>query len=55
LESGQATLDESIADYIRGTELKNYCMKKLGDARMKVEKIIQHAEGGIATEPFVTE
>lgn len=55
LESGQATLEDSIADYTRGTELKTYCMKKLSDAKLKVEKIIGRTEEGISTEPFLTE
>ncbi len=55
LESGQISLEESIADYTRGTALRSHCAQKISDARLKVEKIIQHAEGTISTDPFHTE
>lgn len=55
LESGQSSLDESINDYTRGTELKNYCMQKLSNAKLKVEKIIQHADNKVSTETFDAE
>lgn len=52
LESGQGELESAIVDFERGTALKEHCQKKLMDARMKVEKIIQ-ANGTIAsTQPF---
>lgn len=54
LESGQTSLEESISDYTRGTALRAHCTKKLEDARLKVEKIIQQPDG-IATETFATE
>ena len=52
LESGQGDLDKAIADYERGTKLKDHCMKKLADARLKVEKIMQNQQGEVTTEPF---
>lgn len=52
LESGQGELEASIADFERGTALKEHCQKKLSDARMKVEKIIQTADGTLATAPL---
>jgi exodeoxyribonuclease VII small subunit len=52
LESGQGELEASITDFERGTALKEHCQKKLMDARMKVEKIIQNANGTISTQPF---
>jgi len=52
LEGGQGELEGSIADYARGTALKEHCQKKLADAKMKVEKIMQTADGKIATVPF---
>lgn len=55
LESGQAALEDSIADYTRGTALKLHCMNKLSDARLRVEKIIQQGDGALKTEPFATE
>lgn len=52
LESGQGELEASITDFERGTALKEHCQKKLTDARMKVEKIMQAANGTLATQPF---
>ncbi len=52
LESGQGDLENAIADYERGTQLKEHCQKKLTDAKMKVEKIVNAADGKLATVPF---
>lgn len=52
LESGSGDLEASINDYVRGTELKEYCQKKLESARLKVEKILKTQDGELATEPF---
>lgn len=52
LESGESALEQSIEDYVRGDLLRQHCEKKLGDARMKVEKIIRRADGSVETENF---
>lgn len=52
LESGEASLEQSIEDYARGTALKSQCQKKLEEARLKVEKLSQSSGGEITTEPF---
>jgi exodeoxyribonuclease VII small subunit len=52
LENGQGELESSIADYERGTALKDHCQKKLAGARMKVEKIMQSADGKLSAVPF---
>ena len=39
LDKGNVSLDEAIAAYDRGSQLKDYCQKKLHDAKMKVETI----------------
>lgn len=51
LETGEGELENAIADYERGMALKTHCERKLADARMKVEKIVQ-GEGGASTAPF---
>ena len=51
LESGDAPLEESIALYERGAALRAHCEKKLRDAELRVEKIVQGA-GGPALAPF---
>ncbi len=39
LDKGDVSLDEAIAAYDRGSKLKDYCQKKLHEAKMKVETI----------------
>jgi exodeoxyribonuclease VII small subunit len=46
LESGQAPLEESIALYERGAQLKAHCEARLEAARLKVEKIVVGRDGG---------
>jgi exodeoxyribonuclease VII small subunit len=55
LENGQGELEQSIADYTRGTELKKHCQMKLENARLRVEKIVTQADGALKTEAFETE
>jgi exodeoxyribonuclease VII small subunit len=52
LEAGQGKLEDSIRDYERGTLLKDHCQKKLTDAKMKVEKIVNAADGTLAVAAF---
>ena len=49
LDKGDVSLDEAIAAYDRGSQLKDYCQKKLHDAKMKVETI--HASENIDIIP----
>ena len=39
LDKGDVSLDEAIAAYDRGSQLKGYCEKKLQEAKMKVDTI----------------
>ena len=39
LDKGDVSLDEAIAAYDRGSQLKDYCQKKLNEAKMKIETI----------------
>jgi exodeoxyribonuclease VII small subunit len=52
LETGKESLETAIQDYERANLLKEHCEKKLKDARLKVEKIIQKADGNLVTEEF---
>lgn len=52
METGEAELEHAISDYARGMALKSHCDKKLADARMKVEKIVQGEGGAKNTESF---
>ncbi len=56
LEGGQVPLEQSIALYERGDALKKHCDAKLGEAELKVEKIVAGDDGNAtATTPFDTE
>jgi exodeoxyribonuclease VII small subunit len=52
LEGGQGELESAITDYERGMALKEHCQKKLQSAKMKVEKIMQAANGSLAAVPL---
>lgn len=55
LEAGNADLDKAISDYQRGTALKEHCLGKLAEAKLKVEQIQVGADGSISTKSFATE
>lgn len=50
LERGKVKLDDAIAAYTRGAQLKAYCERKLADAKMKVEKIVLRPDGSVSAE-----
>jgi exodeoxyribonuclease VII small subunit len=53
LESGQATLDESLAQFERGMSLLRVCHRKLDLAAQRIELVTQlSAEGDVITEDF---
>ncbi|MDB6182654.1 exodeoxyribonuclease VII small subunit [Paracoccus fistulariae] len=52
LETGEATLEESIKLYERGAELRKLCEDRLREAEERVEKITLSANGQpTGTEP----
>lgn len=52
LETGEATLEDSIALYERGALLRAHCEKRLRDAEERVEKITLSASGQpVGTDP----
>lgn len=56
LESGEVPLDESIALYERGEELRKACQKRLDAAQAKIDKIVSDSEGRASgTVPFDTD
>ena len=56
LEAGNASLEESIDIYSRGTALKQHCESKLKAAQAKIEKITLSESGAPAgAEPLDTE
>lgn len=53
LESGEAPLDESIALYERGNQLRALCQKRLDAAKARIEAITLNNDGQPAgTQPF---
>lgn len=53
LESGDASLDESIRLYTRGEALRAHCEARLKDAQMRIEKIAMASDGSVkGTEGF---
>jgi exodeoxyribonuclease VII small subunit len=52
LESGQMDLEKSIADYTRGVTLRDHCLKKLSEAKMRVEELTRAADGSARLTPF---
>jgi len=54
LESGSGDLEQAIADYTRGAQLREHCQKKLEEAKLKVEKIVKNGDN-ITLAPFEAE
>ena len=52
LEQGEVDLEDSIALYERGQELKAHCEKKLKAAEGRLEKIVLGTGGPTGTEPM---
>ena len=55
LEEGKCPLDEAVKTFERGIGLKNHCETKLKNARLKVEQILENADGTVSMKPFLTE
>lgn len=45
LETGQATLDQSITLYTRGQQLRAHCDARLADAQEKIQKLTLGQDG----------
>lgn len=52
LESGEASLEDSISLYERGVLLKDHCEKKLSAAQNRIDKIKFDEDGTVSTEPL---
>ena len=50
LDKGDVSLDEAIAAYDRGSQLKDHCQKKLNEAKMKVQTIQSSGDKNIISE-----
>ena len=47
LESGGLALEESIALYERGVALHDQCARLLGDAELRVQRLVEQAGGAL--------
>jgi exodeoxyribonuclease VII small subunit len=52
LESGELSLDKSLAEYEEGIKLVKFCRKKLDHAKKKVEILVKAKDGKLKTELF---
>ena len=52
LEAGKVKLDDAVSAYERAVKLKNFCERKLNDARLKIEKIEVAPDGQMTLSPL---
>lgn len=52
LDRGEIPLEDSIAAYERGTELRRHCERKLDEARLRVERLVDDGAGRVSTAPL---
>jgi exodeoxyribonuclease VII small subunit len=55
LESGEATLERSLALFEEGVALSRRCNQRLDEAERRLEILVKKSGGGDATEPFAEE
>lgn len=53
LEDGDLTLEASMKHFEKGIALSRECQKSLTSAKLKVEKLIEEADGDLTTTPFL--
>ena len=53
LEEGDLTLESSLKQFEKGIALSRECQKALTSAKLKVEKLIEKADGELDTGPFL--
>ncbi len=52
LESGSASLEDSIGLYARGADLRRHCEDKLKAAEERVSQIVQGPNGAVSEKPL---
>ncbi|WP_299234363.1 exodeoxyribonuclease VII small subunit [uncultured Halomonas sp.] len=52
LESGELSLEESLAAFEEGVRLTRDAQRRLDEAELKVRALTEGAQGGIELEPF---
>jgi exodeoxyribonuclease VII small subunit len=53
LEEGELTLEASLKQFEKGIALSRECQKALTSAKLKVEKLIEKADGQLDTGTFL--
>lgn len=53
LEDGDLSLEASLKKFEQGIKLSRECQKALTSAKLKVEKLIEKADGELDTGPFL--
>ena len=54
LDKGDISLDQAIAAYDRGSQLKDHCQKKLSEAKMKVETIQSSDNSDVVPDKLIS-
>lgn len=52
LESGELSLEESLAAFESGVSLVKYCSQKLTEVEKKIEVLVKDKEGKLQLKPF---
>lgn len=52
LDRGEIPLEASIAAYERGTRLRRHCERKLGEAKLRVDRLVADGDGPPTAEPL---
>ena len=55
LEAGGQPLEDTIALYERAVALERHCSRLLGDARLRMEQLVERAGGGLDVVPLKDE
>jgi exodeoxyribonuclease VII small subunit len=53
LESGELSLEDSLAAFEQGVKLVRYCNQKLTEVEKKIELLVKDKEGNLKLKPFV--
>jgi exodeoxyribonuclease VII small subunit len=54
LEGGRGKLDDAIAAYERGTELRRHCDAKLAEAQARIDRIVTGPDASAGDPPTTT-
>jgi exodeoxyribonuclease VII small subunit len=52
LESGDLSLEDSLASFEEGVRLVKYCNQKLNEVERKIELLVKDKEGKLQLKPF---